>query len=150
MPLLGPKKCAVSRLKRQFHRWHLFHAYTPSSLRYSGYALHACRSLSVNPRLLFFFFIRDHQTCTTPTEAFDLEMMLSRGWCTNCQNLREQQNMYTTPRIAIAMFTMVFVGVVRGLWGSIFSPEPTNGERTVLGASGEIPHTKKKNPSFRK
>ena len=27
--------------------------------------------------------------------------------------------MYTTPRIALAMFTMAFVGVVRGLWGSI-------------------------------
>ena len=27
--------------------------------------------------------------------------------------------MYTTPRIALAMFIMVFVGVVRGLWGSI-------------------------------
>ena len=27
--------------------------------------------------------------------------------------------MYTTPRIALAMFIMAFVGVVRGLWGSI-------------------------------
>ena len=27
--------------------------------------------------------------------------------------------MYTTPRIALAMFIMTFVGVVRGLWGSI-------------------------------
>ena len=26
--------------------------------------------------------------------------------------------MYTTPRIALAMFIMAFVGVVRGLWGS--------------------------------
>ena len=28
--------------------------------------------------------------------------------------------MYTTPKIALAMFIMVFVGVVRGLWDSIF------------------------------
>ena len=28
--------------------------------------------------------------------------------------------MYTSPRITLAMFIMVFVGVVRGLWGSIF------------------------------
>ena len=26
--------------------------------------------------------------------------------------------MYTTPKIALAMFIMAFVGVVRGLWGS--------------------------------
>ena len=26
--------------------------------------------------------------------------------------------MYTTPRIALAMFIIPFVGVVRGLWGS--------------------------------
>ena len=29
--------------------------------------------------------------------------------------------MYTTPRIALAIFIMAFVGVVHGLWGSIFS-----------------------------
>ena len=27
--------------------------------------------------------------------------------------------MYTTPRIALAMFIMAFMGVVRGLWSSI-------------------------------
>ena len=32
--------------------------------------------------------------------------------------------MYTTPRIALAMFIMAFVGVVRGLWGSKERHEP--------------------------
>ena len=41
-----------------------------------------------------------------PTQrTSDPKEVISRGWCTNCQNLREQQ-IYTTPRIALAMFIM--------------------------------------------
>ena len=42
-----------------------------------------------------------------------------KGWCTNCQNPREQQNVHY-PRITLAMFVEASGGVVRGLWGSIF------------------------------
>ena len=37
-------------------------------------------------------WLGDQQTSTTPTQASDLNVIFSRGWCTNCQNLREHQN----------------------------------------------------------
>ena len=60
------------------------------------------------------YVISDHQPCTTTTKGSEKGIL--RGWFTNCQNLREQQDMHH-PRIALAMFIMAFVGVVRGLWG---------------------------------
>ena len=38
----------------------------------------------------------------------------------SCRNLREQQNTHY-PRTAIAMFNVISVGVVHGLWGSILT-----------------------------
>ena len=59
-------------------------------------------------------------------------------WCTNCQNLREQQNIYTTPpRMSCVMFNMVFVGVVRGVWVSNFSLQNSS---FVYGAKFIHPH----------
>ena len=58
----------------------------------------------------------------------------------NCQNLREQQYVYH-PRVALAMFFMAFVGVVRGLWGlknfsekSVVSVKRNNGFTKTLFA----------------
>ena len=39
--------------------------------------------------------------------------------------------MYTTPRIAQAMFIMAFVGVVRGLWGSPVKARTAPSERNM-------------------
>ena len=61
-------------------------------------------------------YIGDHQPYTATTK--DLKKEFPRGWCTNCQNLREQQNIYH-PQDCTGQFIMAFVGVVRGLWGSI-------------------------------
>ena len=56
----------------------------------------------------------------------DLKVTFSRGWCTICRHLRQQKNIYTTPRIAITMFNMVFVGVVRGLFEGNFQENLRN------------------------
>ena len=40
--------------------------------------------------------------------------------------------MYTTPRTTLAMFIMVFVGVVRGLRGSIFATLTKNQREHLL------------------
>ena len=47
-------------------------------------------------------FLGDHQPYTATTNDFGSKKVFQRGWCTNCQNLREQQNVYH-PRIARAM-----------------------------------------------
>ena len=39
--------------------------------------------------------------------------------------------MYTTPRIALAIFIMIFVGVVRGLWGSRMAMFKRTFSRTI-------------------
>ena len=36
----------------------------------------------------------DHQPYTATTKNFGSKKGFRRGWCTNCQNLREQQNMH--------------------------------------------------------
>ena len=36
----------------------------------------------------------DHQPYTATTKDFRFKKRDLRGWCTNCQNLREQQNVY--------------------------------------------------------
>ena len=46
----------------------------------------------------------------------------------NCQNPREQQNICTTLRIAVAMFNLVFVAAVRGLWASVLRASVTNSQ----------------------
>ena len=38
--------------------------------------------------------IGDHQPHTATTKDFGSKKGFQRGWCTNCQNLREQQNVY--------------------------------------------------------
>ena len=39
-------------------------------------------------------FLGDHQPHTATTKDFGSKKGFRRGWCTNCQNLREQQNAY--------------------------------------------------------
>ena len=56
----------------------------------------------------------DHQTYTTTTKHFRSKSRIVEGWCTNCQN----SITYTTSRIAMAIFIMVFARVVHGLRGS--------------------------------
>ena len=45
---------------------------------------------------------RDSRGIPPPQKTSDQEKGFQRGWCTNCQNLREQQNV-SLPRIALAM-----------------------------------------------
>ena len=52
-----------------------------------------------------------------PQKASNLNMVFSRGWCTNGQNLREQQNIHH-PQHFNCDVQHGFTGVVRGLWGS--------------------------------
>ena len=42
----------------------------------------------------------------------------SKGGGVRIVRTQENSKMYTTPRIALAMFIMAFVGLMRGLWGS--------------------------------
>ena len=84
----------------------------------------------------------DHQPYTATTRDFGSKKGFQRGWCTNCQNLRENSKIYTTPRIALAMFIMAFVGVVRGLWGSKNRQSPiasVQRTRSTLASHSAIP-----------
>ena len=72
----------------------------------------------------------DHQPCVIPTKKLSIsKSSIFRGWCTNSQNLTEQQNVHHL-RIAMAIFNMVFVGVVHGLWASKYR---ANGLLVTLG-----------------
>ena len=59
-------------------------------------------------------FLGDHQPYTATTKDFGSKKGFRRGWCTNCQNLREQQNVYH-PQDGTGDVHHGFVGVVRGL-----------------------------------
>ena len=61
--------------------------------------------------------IGDHQLYTATQIDFGSKKRFQRGWCTNCQNLREQQNV-NHPQDCTGDVYHSFVGVVRGLWGS--------------------------------
>ena len=79
--------------------------------------------------------IGDHQPYTTPTKGFQSKRGIFRGGGVRIVRTQESSKIYTTPKISIAMLNMVFVGVVRGLWGSITSRDAKStcfkGSRTL-------------------
>ena len=87
--------------------------------------------------------LRDHQPCTATTKDFGSKKGFRRGWCTNSQNLREQQNVYH-PQDCTGDVHHGFCGVVRG-WGSMSHARRPRGLQAPSGVSNF-----QKNPRVRK
>ena len=56
-----------------------------------------CATINVHNQnfiAMAFFQVGDHQPYTATTKDFGSKREFQRGWCTDCQNLREQQDVY--------------------------------------------------------
>ena len=74
-----------------------------------------------------------------PQKASDLKVVFSRGWCTNCENLKEQQNKHY-PRIASAMFSVAFCGGGARIVKLAFSTKPRAQFCNVVGTFEMLQH----------